>query len=184
MTEEEGFPVSRLQERYGLGEYQSVINRYKLLGIAPFKRGRQSFITETQLKALDELNEWKKKNPSVKLSEYPGAVAAAPSGGSLAVVDVDSAEIARATEGEISLTIHELTQLVKSIRPIEPLAHLKELERAAASGWLLTTAEVKQLIGVLPKGELFSRGSFSFQKSGKIGSSTAWRVIKVVPGNS
>ena len=70
----------------------------------------------------------------------------------------------------------------KHLKPADPLAHLANLERAADSGWLLTSAEVKQLIGaklVCNKGEnSVTRGSFTFVKSGKIGNQTAWRVLK------
>ncbi|MBD2006471.1 MULTISPECIES: hypothetical protein [Cyanophyceae] len=198
MTQDEGFPVSRLQERYGLGEYQSVINRYKLLGIVPFKKGRQSFITEAQLQALDDLNEWKKANPSAKLSDFPGVLGAEAPGGQMAVIEAESREIERTTgDTEITLTVSELSQLVRSVtaKPIEPLAYLKELERAAAAGWLLTSSEVKALIGVKPsvKGSdrTFVRGSFAFSKIPlkneegkpkfkKIGGQTAWRVSKIV----
>jgi hypothetical protein len=63
-----------------------------------------------------------------------------------------------------------------------PLWYMGELERAEAQGWLLTTAEVQQLIGVKPspsKGtSSYQRGSFIFTKAGKIGGQTAWQVTK------
>ncbi|HEY9599113.1 MAG TPA: hypothetical protein V6D33_15715 [Cyanophyceae cyanobacterium] len=37
----------------------------------------------------------------------------------------------------------------------------------------------KRVIGVQPKGERFTRGSFTFVRTGKIGSQAAWRVVKV-----
>ena len=58
------------------------------------------------------------------------------------------------------------------------------LERASEKDWLLTTAEVRQLIGVKPKtskGEkVYQRGCWLFQKAGKIGSQTAWKVSKTM----
>ena len=60
---------------------------------------------------------------------------------------------------------------------------MAELERARASGWELTTSQVKDLIGVKPsckKGkQTFKRGSFIFVKSGRIGNQTSWKVQKV-----
>jgi hypothetical protein len=57
---------------------------------------------------------------------------------------------------------------------------MKELKEASEEGWLLTTKEIQELIGVKPrtkKGEnTYIRGSFSFTKSGKIGGQTAWKV--------
>lgn len=66
----------------------------------------------------------------------------------------------------------------------EPLQHYAALERAIASGWLLSTAEVRSLIGIKPQGDRFQRGSFVFIRSGKIGAQAAWRVAKVVEGGS
>jgi hypothetical protein len=65
---------------------------------------------------------------------------------------------------------------------VSPLSPHRELEAAAEKGWLLTTAEVRELIGVkptVPKGEdSYQRGCWLFTKAGKIGSQTAWRVSK------
>lgn len=64
----------------------------------------------------------------------------------------------------------------------DPLWNLEALERAIANEWLLTTAQIKNLIGTKPsckKGKsLYERGSFVFTKSGKIGNQTAWKVSK------
>ena len=64
----------------------------------------------------------------------------------------------------------------------DPLWNLEALERAIANEWLLTTAQIKNLIGTKPyckKGKSFyERGSFMFTKSGKIGNQTAWKVSK------
>ncbi len=66
----------------------------------------------------------------------------------------------------------------------DPLQHYAALERAIASGWLLSTAEVRSLIGVKPSGDRFQRGSFIFVRAGKIGAQAAWKVLKVVEGGS
>jgi hypothetical protein len=56
------------------------------------------------------------------------------------------------------------------------------LERAQGSGWIMSTEEVEQLIGVKPKCEpgkdSFHRGCWVFVKAGKMGSQTGWRVMK------
>ncbi len=65
------------------------------------------------------------------------------------------------------------------IRPTtEPLAHWEQLEKAVTHNWLLTSADVKRVIGVKPKGDSFRLGSFTFIRSGTIGNQTAWRVVK------
>jgi hypothetical protein len=63
-----------------------------------------------------------------------------------------------------------------------PLWYMEVLERAHAGGWVLTSTEVQQLIGVQPtcaKGsESFQRGCWIFIKAGKLGAQTSWRVKK------
>ena len=64
----------------------------------------------------------------------------------------------------------------------DPLWNLEALERAIDNEWLLTTAQIKNLIGTKPyckKGNnSYERGSFIFTKSGKIGNQTSWKVSK------
>ena len=72
--------------------------------------------------------------------------------------------------------------LAGQIQPVSPLWYHWELERAEKVGLELTTAEVRELIGVkpvCPKGETtYRRGCWLFVKSGRIGNQTAWRVMK------
>ncbi|MGF1602900.1 MAG: hypothetical protein ACFCU8_12910 [Thermosynechococcaceae cyanobacterium] len=77
-----------------------------------------------------------------------------------------------------------LTQLNASLRTQQqdPLWYMDTLERAASAHWLLSTAEVEQLIGVKPHcksdGDAYQRGQWLFSKAGKIGTQTAWQVSK------
>jgi hypothetical protein len=85
------------------------------------------------------------------------------------------------------LALGEVVQLVEAIArhlvPTSPLQHLKELELAASKGWLLSSSEVEGLIRYKPrvqKGEQqFTRGSFCFIRSGKVGNQSAWKVVRV-----
>ncbi|MEB3226655.1 MAG: hypothetical protein VKJ86_12710 [Synechococcus sp.] len=75
------------------------------------------------------------------------------------------------------------TAFVESLKPNNPLAYLDILEKAAAAGWMISSEEVEQLIGVRPspqKGEkIFERGNWRFVKAGKIGTQTGWHVEKI-----
>ena len=52
-------------------------------------------------------------------------------------------------------------RIAAAIRPAtEPLAHLEQLEKAVAHEWLLTSADVKRVIGVKPKGNSFTLRQF------------------------
>ena len=154
--------ISGLRERYGLSSRQSVYDRLKALNIKPVGWGR---ISAEQLKQMDKLDEHLKK------------------GGTLSNFGIETFQ----NQSDTSLIVAELTKLVEAIAPTpnppEPLQALEELEKAAEKGWLLTKEQVQQLLGVKPKvkgsDRTFTRGSFSFVKSGKIGSQTAWKVVKV-----
>lgn len=69
---------------------------------------------------------------------------------------------------------------LKAILPqMNSIKHWEELEKAVDKEWLLSTSEVKQLIGVKPKNSLYVRGSFKFTKYGKIGNQSSWLVEKL-----
>jgi hypothetical protein len=63
-----------------------------------------------------------------------------------------------------------------------PLVEYEELEKAVTHQWILSTAKVKELIGVTPrvgKDEMtFVWGSFTFTKAGKFGNQMGWVVSK------
>lgn len=81
--------------------------------------------------------------------------------------------------------INELTQIItRNIQFQDSLWFLQKLEEACKYQWLLTTSQIKELIGVYPKckkGEkAYRRGSFAFFKEGKIGNQTSWKIKKIV----
>jgi hypothetical protein len=66
--------------------------------------------------------------------------------------------------------------------PPNPLWYMEVLEQAYAGNWVLTTAEIHQLIGVhptCPKGsKSFQRGCWIFAQVGKLGAQISWQVKK------
>lgn len=66
--------------------------------------------------------------------------------------------------------------------PQNPLWYMDVLERACEQGWIVTTEDIEQLIGVKPKchsdESTYERGYWTFKKVGKLGTQTAWRVHK------
>jgi hypothetical protein len=84
---------------------------------------------------------------------------------------------------EISQSLRNLEDIVFSrLQPSNPIWYMDVLERAQANGWILTTEEVEDLIGVKPRCEAgknsYQRGCWLFVKAGKMGSQTGWRVMK------
>lgn len=63
-------------------------------------------------------------------------------------------------------------------QPADPLAMFRQLEEIAQHGWLLSTSQLVDIMGVKPKGESCDRFGFRFTRAGKNGSETAWRVEK------
>lgn len=84
---------------------------------------------------------------------------------------------------EITQSLIKLQEILLSrLQPLNPLWYMDVLERAYALGWVLTTEEVEELIGVKPRCEAgkssYQRGCWVFVKAGKMGLHTGWRVTK------
>ena len=184
--------ISELLERYNLKSRKSLYSRLNGLGITLSKDARgHSYGTPEQVELLDQLDEYLKTG---------GTIASFTPLSTAEVVPVDTpvntpqpttqhalqhTPVETLVEPPIdNRTLSVLEALASQIQPKSPLWYMDELKRAADEGWLLTTAEVRQLISVKPKtskGEkVYKRGCWLFQKAGKIGSQTAWRVRKSV----
>ncbi len=189
-TEIDNFPVSQLQSRFSLGK-QAVYNRLDALGIKPFKEGNRSYITADQLQLLDQLHEH--INQGGTMAEFQESAASpvdkleSPVDKAESPVDIVERGMTLSAANNLELMVQVVSTgvekaIASTVQAKSPLWYMGELKRAADEGWLLTTKEVQELIGVKPrtkKGEsTYTRGSFSFVKSGKIGGQTAWKVVK------
>ncbi|NEP13743.1 MAG: hypothetical protein F6K14_26785 [Symploca sp. SIO2C1] len=177
-AEIDNFPVSQLQERYGIGK-QAIYNRLEALSIKPFKEGKHSYVTASDLRSLDRLHNHIQSGGSMAdFSSHNKS----KSFSQLDKVDVTSG-LVEVTEllAVIEACVKASTEAaISAIQPKSPLWYHWELTKVMEAGILLTTAEVKELIGVKPVCQggqkFYKRGSWTFVKSGKIGSQTAWRV--------
>jgi hypothetical protein len=177
MDEINKFPVKDLPSRYNVGR-TALYARFTAALITPEKDGTRSYISGKELEELDRLDSHLKTGG--KLEDFQ------PANNQSLVVSQESAVSGAPRSAD---NFNEALQLVEAItRHIaatrDPLQHYAALERAIASGWLLSTTEVRALIGVKPTGDRFQRGCFTFIKSGKIGTQAAWKVLKVVEGGS
>jgi hypothetical protein len=81
---------------------------------------------------------------------------------------------------------NRLEQLERSVskhqNPMNPLWYMSILEQAAAQGWIISSEEIEQLIGTkphcAPDRNFFVRGCWKFEKAGKVGMQSSWRVTK------
>lgn len=171
-------PIASLQKRYSLSSRQAVYDRIAALKITPAARGKLS--TE-QLDKLDELNEHLKSGGN--LADFENShteIIPAPITSS-----IEPTTQAKLAGNDSENFIELIERVAAALKPAtDPLQHYAALERAIASGWLLSTAEVRSLIGTKPMGDRFQRGSFIFIRTGKIGGQSAWRVAKVVTGGA
>ena len=169
----ETYPIASLQERYSLSSKQSVYDRMKALAIEPVARGK---LSSEQLDKLDKLDKHLKSGGTLSdfESSHTEIMPAAIEPAATAVKSVDRDDFLELIE-----------RVAAAVKPAaEPLQHYIALERAITSSWLLSTAEVRSLIGTKPRGERFQHGSFFFIKSGKIGAQSAWRVAKIIEGGT
>ncbi len=189
--------VTELLNRYKLKTRQAFYDRVKSLGIVLPKDARgHSYATPEQIKLLDQLHDYL-RTPGTTLSGFVPVSEI----GVVQVVDTpldtsNGASITPSSEKNLEYpdkvnSLELLEQLVgaiaANIQVQSPLWHQEELEKAAVGGWLLSTAEVKQLIGVKPYSKkdsnIYERGSWQFIKVGKIGGATAWKVQKINSGS-
>lgn len=83
-------------------------------------------------------------------------------------------------EREVILTMSEYESLKNRASQYKTIFHWEQLQQVVDNGWILSTAEVRELIGVKPRKSPFVRGAFQFTKCGKIGNQSAWSVEKIV----
>jgi hypothetical protein len=169
MTDIDPYPVSELTNRYNIGK-QAVYNRLEALSIKPEKHSNRSYISSAQLLLLDRLHEHIASGGTMADFEPPQTES------NISPVDLLDTSTGLSTSDDLVTLVERLATALKPAT--SPLAHWEQLEKAVAHNWLLTTTDVKRVLGVKPKGDSFSRGSFTFVRCGTIGNQAAWRVVK------
>ena len=194
MEVQNSFPVGELKDRYGISK-QGIINRRKYLKISTYKIGNKSYITEDDLDLLDRLHQFLNKNPTASMQDFRlqestesklvGVPTDRSSESTLPTVPIEPTSLTILDNENVtrmSLDSNTIEEIAYKFQRSNPLWYMNILENARASNWLLTTAEVRELIGVKPntkKGEkTYKRGNWLFIKSGRIGNQTAWKVMK------
>jgi len=176
-TELFDFPIKQLPERYGLAR-SAVYVRMKRLNITPHTQGNRSYINANQLDLLDDLHDFLCEDSSRTIDDFLknlSAVELTPQALSL------TGQLARQQTGH--LPGQPLPEF--SYKPESYAAQLRErfefLERASSRGWLLSTSDLAQLIGLEPttvvRHEQLSRWGFTFVKcTERTGREVNWAV--------
>jgi hypothetical protein len=185
--------IKDLMEKYDLKTRQSIYNWSRALGFELAKDSTgQAYATIEQIFLFDQLSEHLKGGG--KLDNFtPVSIAVVDTPIDTAidrVVDtpidselnggvyqsIDTAIDTASRPGETELLL-KIIQAVSGRRSL--VDNLKDLVWLADRNIAISSADVEQLIGVKPHGETFSRGSFRFIRSGKIGNQLGWRVEKI-----
>ncbi|ACK68471.1 hypothetical protein PCC8801_4564 (plasmid) [Rippkaea orientalis PCC 8801] len=189
--------VKELCDRYSLQSRKSLYSRLEAVGLKlPKDDDGRAYATEQILEQLDDLDLHLKNGGSLK--NYTPVTSVTTQ-----LETTENAYFLENTTQTTQLTTQTTTQLSREelleiievlgsaiasrLQPIDPIAYNHSLEQAQQNNWILSSSEVKQLIGIkpsCPKGEnVFTRGCWAFTKAGKIGNQTGWRVKKILEGD-
>jgi hypothetical protein len=173
------YPISELQTRYSLNSRQAVYDRIAALKIKPVSRGK---LSSCSLDKLDKLHEWLKQNPGSAIADFPLHPEVIPpevmpsKQENLSTVVVDKLD-------NFTETLQLIKIIAKHFNQYDPMAEYKALIFATENQLILPSSKVTELTGVKPHGQNFTRGSFTFIKSGKIGGESGWLINKWSGGN-
>jgi DNA-binding Lrp family transcriptional regulator len=188
MTEIDRLPLSQLPGRYGIAR-SALYTRLKDLQIEPIKEGKKAYIDAPSLQLLDELHEHIQGGGTT--NEFLKQKASKSTGQSR-TDDRTQQEglIVQDSPGQITLQPSGLVSLVEAIvKRLLPktgsrLSYLRELEEACEKGWLLSTSELADLLGLSAKtlaayGQHFEDAGFVFTRAGtRKGGEIAWAIDK------
>jgi len=202
------YTIKEVLERYNLKTRQSFYNWTKALELEVQKDiDGKNVVTEEQVKLLDELSEHLKNGGTLK-SFSPTFKTEVDYSTIDSTIDDNQREnkdnkphdiTTKITNNEVvkstlDITINnenrqlDLFELigyavkttVKEMKmATSPISHWDELNKAEKNGYILTTLEIRQLLGVKPTGNEWVRGAFKFIKVGKIGNQSAWKIEKI-----
>ena len=168
--------IQELCDRYSIASRNSLYNRLnslrsKGIDVELVKDKGKSFAGQLLIDVLDQQDKW--LNEGGILDNFQ---------------PVEEVEISSSADTDMVPIQHSKDDLIDSIAKAiiliaennsqqrDPLLFVKQLMLAAKFKIQLSSSQVKQIIGVKPRGEVFQRGSFKFIKVGKIGRESAWIV--------
>ncbi len=171
--------IKELQERYGIKTRQTVYNWCEAAGIEFDKDDRnRSVIPADKLPLLDQVRDHVADGGRLdRFTPISETVPDTQQDTTLDTIEDTSTPTVYPPE-DTHLLVQLLGAIASHLPTSSPLDAYRDLEEAAAKGWLLDTSTVRSLIGVAPRGERFVRGGWQFDRSGKLGRSSAWRVTK------
>ncbi|MDJ0571869.1 MAG: hypothetical protein QNJ53_22880 [Pleurocapsa sp. MO_192.B19] len=190
MMEIDLIPLSQLPSRYGIAR-SNLYNRLKDLKIESIKQGRKAFITAAQLNLLDGLHTHLEgggtTNEFLKLRDSNSHLVTTPIAESSVYNSIGTPNYNEPTISlQPSVLVGAIEAVVKRLVPTNRsrLNYLRELEEAYQNGWLLSTSELADLLGLNQKtitnyGQEFTDAGFIFMRVGtRKGGEIAWSIDK------
>lgn len=193
---EKSYTIKDILDRYGLKTRQSFYSWTKALNLEVSKDNEgKSIVKEEQIKQLDELSVHLKNGGTIK--SFTPTVSPQIIDDSVAVnytIDIANngkLKLNNANDNinmklsgnyrqlELFETMNLVVSKIVELIPRSPISHWDELNKAVNNGYILTTQEVKNLLGVKPSGNEWVRGAFKFNKVAKIGIQSGWKVTKI-----
>ena len=173
--------IKELMERYGLRTRQTIYNWCSAakVELSTDTEGHK-YANPAQLDQLDDLK--KHIDNGGNLKNY------IPMSKTVLDTPLDSTD--KLNKGSVQETLDSTPELLlkmveimsKHLTPTDNLSTHRQLEDAMNHGWILSTSEVKELIGTKPRctkdTNTYSRGCWVFTKTGKIGNEAGWSISK------
>ncbi|BAQ67140.1 hypothetical protein [Geminocystis sp. NIES-3709] len=75
--------------------------------------------------------------------------------------------------------MERVEEVLERMIPINPISHWEKLDIAVERGYILSSQEVKNLVGTKPSGTTWTRGAFIFTRTGKIGNQAGWKISRL-----
>jgi hypothetical protein len=183
-------PLSQLPSRYNIAR-SNLYTRLKDLKIDSVKQGRKAFVTNAQLQLLDGLHAHLEAggttNEFLKQIDSNSHLVKTPTAEPSVYNSMGAPNYSEPTISlQPSVLIGAIEAVVKRLIPTNRsrLNYLRELEEAYQNGWLLSTSEVADLLGLNQKtitsyGQEFADAGFIFARAGtRKGGEIAWSVEK------
>ena len=184
-------PLSQLPSRYEIAR-SNLYNRLKDLKIEPTKQGRKAFVNEKELKLLDALHAHLSQGgvTSDLIKQQDNQFSQLVTDSTSEVEQSLPVSVQSQNEPTITLQPTTLISVVEAVvkrfipTSTSRLTYLRELEEAYQNGWLLSTSEVANLLGLAQKtitsyGQEFSDAGFVFTRVGmRKRGEIAWAIDK------
>ena len=169
--------IQELCDRYSIASRNSLYNRLKALrgkgiDVGLVKHGGKSFATKALIAVLDAQDKWLSAGGILENFEIVEEAEVLSSAGEMVKKSDRNPRLIEA----IAVALNQIANNNNPGVERDPLLFVEQLMLAAKFKIQLSTSQVKQIIGVKPRGEVFQRGSFKFIKVGKIGRESAWVV--------